>query len=114
VIGTIPGMSNQGPEPGAGWQQIEETSDEKSWGPRLIIAGLALLAAAIFIAQNNEPTETRFLFLSGEPRLFNVILVSMLLGAALGQVVPVFLRRRRKKKKGAAGTRPAPGGDASG
>lgn len=96
-------MSNPEQEPQAGWKQLQETSDERSWGPRLIIAGLALLAAAIFIAQNNDPTETRFLFLSGKPRLYNVILVSMLLGAALGQVVPVLVRRRRKKKDGAAG-----------
>lgn len=97
-------------KPGAGWHELQETSDERSWGPRLIVAGLALLAAAIFIAQNSDPTETRFLFLSGEPRLFNVILVSMLLGAALGQIVPVFVRRRRKKK-GAEPAGPPKDGD---
>lgn len=99
-------------KPGAGWSEIQGSSDERSWGPRVIIAGLALLAAAIFIAQNNDPTETRFLFLSGEPRLFNVILVSMLLGAALGQIVPIFIRRRRKKKqKDAEPAKPPTGED---
>lgn len=92
-------MSTSDNEPRGGWQELPAEKEERSWAPRLIVAGLALLAASIFIAQNSERVETKFLFFDGEPRLFNVILVSMLLGAALGQVVPILWRRRKDRKK---------------
>lgn len=95
-------------EAGAGWEDLKGAeAEERGWAPRLIVAGLALLAATIFLAQNSEPVETKFLFITGEPRLFNVIIVSMLLGAALGQVVPALWRRRKgRKDKGTQTAKP--------
>lgn len=57
------------------------------------------MAAVAFIVQNRERVETRFLFVSGTPRLWVVIVVSMALGAVLSQTVGWLLRRRRKKPK---------------
>lgn len=93
-------MNSPDKEAGTGWEDLkgEAAPRERSWAPRLIVAGLALLAATIFIAQNNEPTETQFLFFKGEPRLFNVIIVSMLLGAGLAQIAPLLWRRRKSRR----------------
>ena len=63
--------------------------------PRVIVAVLALLAAAAFVLQNGNRVETTFLFFEGRQPLWLVIVLSILLGALLGQAVGL-LRRRRK------------------
>ena len=95
-------MSKKSPDadsPGA-WQELKgDGGEERGWAPRLIVAGLALLLGAIFVAQNSERVETTFIFFDRTPRLYMVILVSMVLGALLGQIVPALFRRRRSKEK---------------
>jgi uncharacterized integral membrane protein len=71
---------------------------ERSWLPRLVIGGLALVLAVIFVLQNSERVQTTFLFWDRQPRLWVVILVSLVLGALLGQVVPALIRRSRSGK----------------
>jgi uncharacterized integral membrane protein len=84
-----------------GWTQFEDgkpTGKERDIvSARLVIAGLALIAAVIFVVQNDDRVETKFLFFDGTPRLWMVILLSILLGAGLGQVVGVLRRRRRRQ-----------------
>jgi len=88
-----------------GWRKFHdgkviESADstrERDWGPRLIIAGLALLAAVLFVVQNNNRVSTDFLIFSFRPRLWVVIVVSVLLGVLLGQAVGLLRRRGRKK-----------------
>jgi uncharacterized integral membrane protein len=73
---------------------------ERSWLPRLIISGLALVLAVVFVLQNSQRVEATFLFWDRHPRLWVVILVSLVLGALLGQVVPALVRRSRDKGAG--------------
>ena len=74
-----------------------DSTRERDWGPRLIIAGVALLAAVLFMVQNNNRVRTEFLFFNFRARLWVVIVVSVLLGALLGQAVGLLRRRSRKK-----------------
>lgn len=86
----------------AGWTQFkdgEPVADGAKRGianTRMIVAGLALIAAVIFIVQNDNRVSTDFLFFSGTARLWVVILGSVLLGALLGQVAGVVARRRKQ------------------
>jgi len=63
---------------------------------RLIVAGVALIVAVIFVVQNDNRVSTDFLFFSGTAPLWVVILLSILIGALLGQVVGVLARRRKQ------------------
>jgi uncharacterized integral membrane protein len=74
----------------------EAKSRDRDVAPRAIIALLALLFAIIFVAQNGKRVSTRFLFFDSHPRLWVVIVVSLLLGALLGQAAGLVLRRRKK------------------
>jgi uncharacterized integral membrane protein len=87
------------------WSAFRETSPggekgrERDVAPRVLIALGALIAAVIFIAQNRNRVETTFLIFDGHPRLWVVILVSLLLGALLGQAGALMLRRRKRADK---------------
>jgi uncharacterized integral membrane protein len=72
---------------------------EQNWVPRLIVGGVALVLAVIFIAQNSERVQATFYFWDAEARLWVVILVSLVLGAMLGQLVPAVIRRRRARRR---------------
>jgi uncharacterized integral membrane protein len=63
---------------------------------RALAAGGALLAVVVFILQNRDQAETNFLFIHGSQPLWFVIVISVLLGALLGQAVGM-LRNRQKK-----------------
>jgi uncharacterized integral membrane protein len=106
--GTIRRVSDDDDDKPSGWSQFRDgkiidsadsTSTGRDWAPRLIVAGLALLAAVIFIVQNNNRVKTDFLFFNFKPRLWVVIVVSVLLGALLGQAVGLLRRRIRHKDK---------------
>ena len=104
-----PEVSDATDPPEGGWKNFEdgkviESADstrERDWGPRLIIAGLALLAAVLFIVQNSNRVRTEFLIFDFKPRLWVVIVFSVLLGALLGQAVGL-MRRRGRGRKGSA------------
>jgi uncharacterized integral membrane protein len=81
---------------GSGWVERKEGGQRDVATARLAVAGVALAAAIVFVVQNSTHVETNFLFLDFNARLWVVILVSVLLGAGLGQAVGL-LRRRRKK-----------------
>lgn len=55
------------------------------------------VAAVIFVVQNNERTEVKFLFFDGNLRVWVVIVVSLVLGALLGWLLPRIVRRRRRE-----------------
>lgn len=69
---------------------------DRTWTARLIVGGVALIVAVIFAVQNSERVETTFLFWEATTRLWVVIVLSLALGALLGQVVPALVRRRRQ------------------
>lgn len=105
MTGTIRSVSSTDDASEGGWAKFHDgkvidsadSTRERDIGPRLIIAGLALLAAVLFVVQNNNRVRTEFLFFSFRPRLWVVIVVSVLLGALLGQAVGLLRRRSRKK-----------------
>jgi uncharacterized integral membrane protein len=95
-------MADRADDPSAGgdWAEFKDGKPKDGGGrditPRIVVAGLALVAAIIFVVQNDNRVEANFLFFDADPRLWVVIVVSLLLGALLGQGVGV-LRRRRKR-----------------
>ncbi|MGI9584498.1 MAG: LapA family protein, partial [Acidimicrobiia bacterium] len=62
----------------------------------LVITGVIVIAAAIFIAQNSETIPVQFLMVKGSVPLWLLIVVAMALGAGLGWVVSRMRRRRRR------------------
>lgn len=76
---------------------VEGESGERqsAW---LVIAGIIVIAIAIFIAQNAENVPIEFLFFNGSIPLWLIIVTALVLGAVLGQVF-FYLRRRRKRNE---------------
>lgn len=68
----------------------------------LIIAGLIVVAVAVFIGQNADDVTVQFLWFSGDVPLFLLIVIALLAGAILGQVA-LYLRRRRQRRKAEEG-----------
>jgi uncharacterized integral membrane protein len=64
---------------------------------RVIVGLVALVLAIIFIVENNEQVRIHFIFFSVHSRLWVGFLVSLVLGALLGQAF-VSLRRRRQSR----------------
>ncbi|MGI9585026.1 MAG: lipopolysaccharide assembly protein LapA domain-containing protein [Acidimicrobiia bacterium] len=62
----------------------------------LVITGVIVIAAAIFVAQNSEPIPVQFLMVEGSVPLWLLIVAAMALGAALGWVVSRIRARRRR------------------
>lgn len=92
--------------PGGDWAEFRdgkpldgEKKTDRDVAPRAVIAGFALLLAVIFIAQNRNRVSTTFLFFDAHPRLWVVILVSLMLGALLGQAAGLVVKRRKKPEK---------------
>jgi uncharacterized integral membrane protein len=101
------------PNQGKGWSEfrdgkaldgktldaVEGKTRDRDVAPRAILAGAALILAVIFIVQNGNRAKFSFLFFDWQPRVWVVIVVSLLLGALLGQAVGLLFRRRKKDKK---------------
>ena len=67
---------------------------------RLLLVGVAIVVAVVFMAQNNDDVELNFLFISVESRLWVGMLVTLLLGALLGQGVEALWDRRKRRRRG--------------
>ena len=67
---------------------------------RLLLVGVAIVVAVVFMAQNNDEVELNFLFISVESRLWVGLLVTLLLGALLGQGVEALWDRRKRRRRG--------------
>jgi uncharacterized integral membrane protein len=65
--------------------------------PRVIVGAVALVLAIIFIAENNEKVRIHFIFFTVHSRLWVGFLVSLVLGALLGQALLSFWRRRQSR-----------------
>jgi uncharacterized integral membrane protein len=62
---------------------------------RLVVAVVAALCAVIFVVQNSDRIRLRFLFVDVTTRLWVGLVVSLVLGALLGQAFGALRRRRR-------------------
>jgi uncharacterized integral membrane protein len=89
--------SGNGPWGGAGEGR---SSVDKGRATRLAVAGIAILVAVVFIAQNNDRVELNFLVLSVTTRVWVGLLVSLALGALLGQGAEALWARRRSRRAG--------------
>lgn len=71
---------------------------DKARAVRFAVAGIAVLVAVVFMAQNNERVELNFLVFTVSTRLWVGMLVTLLLGAVLGQGVEVLWARRKARR----------------
>ncbi|HEX6420397.1 MAG TPA: LapA family protein [Acidimicrobiales bacterium] len=85
-----------GPEP-AGAADHPRAGGDRRRAVRLAVAGLAVVLAVIFIAQNNDTVEFTFLAFEVTTRVWVGMLVTLVLGALLGQAVEALYGRRRRR-----------------
>ena len=76
------------------YESVRPSRRQAIW---LGIAGVIVVAVAIFVGQNGEEVSVSFLWFSGEVPLWLLIVVALVLGAILGQV-GLYLRRRSKRR----------------
>ena len=74
---------------------------------RLLIAAAVLIYGVIFIALNRGRVKIHFVFFTVTSRLWVGLLVCVALGALLGEVIGVYVRRRHTKPEGPSRGGPA-------
>lgn len=67
---------------------------------QLILAAVVLIYAIIFVALNRDKVKIHFLFFTVTSRLWVGFLVCVALGALVGEIVGVYVRRRRERPQG--------------
>jgi uncharacterized integral membrane protein len=70
---------------------------DKRRAVRLLVAGVSIVLAVLFMAQNNQQVELEFLVFSVSTPLWVGMLVTLLLGALLGQAVAMLWARRKRR-----------------
>lgn len=85
---------------GGQWDDGKRGTVDKSRIARFLVAGIAILVAVVFMAQNNDQVELNFLVLSVSTRLWVGMLVTLVLGALLGQGVAILWTRRKARRGG--------------
>ena len=78
-------------------EQLEASSVSNRRIVKLIVAGIVVAVAAVFVFQNTGETNVEFLFLSGRAPLYVIIVISMVLGSLL-TLVALGLRRRKRRR----------------
>lgn len=80
---------------------LEESHEgvDKRRAIRLGVAGLAVVVAVIFMAQNSQKVTLEFLSFSVSARVWVGMLVTLLLGAALGQAAEALWDRRKRRRQ---------------
>jgi len=86
-----------GPEPGGGADQPRAGVDKRR-AMRLAVAGIAVVLAVVFIAQNGDTVELTFLVFEVTTRVWVGMLVTLVLGALLGQAAEALWTRRRRRR----------------
>lgn len=64
---------------------------------RVAVAVLAIVAAVVFMAQNSQSVELEFLVFSVSARLWVGMLITLVLGALLGQGLAMMWARRGRR-----------------
>ncbi len=79
-----------------GWKQGGD--DDGGISPLLIGLVAVGVISLVFILQNNQSTEIKFLFFNVEGNLWIVILIAIVLGMALDRLLQMWLRRRKERR----------------
>lgn len=87
-------------QPGRSDLPLEESSEgvDKRRVMRLVLAVLIVVVAVIFMSQNDEEVELNFLMFSVSTRLWVGLLITLVLGAVLGQVAESLWARRKRRR----------------
>jgi uncharacterized integral membrane protein len=87
-------------QPGQSDLPLEGTGEgvDKRRAFRLLVAGIAIVVAVVFMSQNNDKVELNFLMFSLSARLWVGLLAALLLGAVLGQAAEVLWERRKRRR----------------
>lgn len=76
--------------------QSRGSSVRKLISARAIVGLGALVLAVVFIVENNQKVRIHFVFFTAHSRLWVGFIVSLVLGALLGQVFFLFRRNRNR------------------
>jgi len=66
---------------------------------RLWLLGIALLLILIVALQNSQEVEVEVLFVQTQAPLIAILLITTLLGAAIGYLLPLVRRHRREERR---------------
>ena len=72
--------------------ELQSQVKKSSW--RQWALGIAVLLVVIFIAENSQEVEVKFLFVNTTTPLIFALLIAALLGAVIGYVAPLVRRHR--------------------
>jgi uncharacterized integral membrane protein len=73
-------------------------AQQRNW--RSWALGGSVLLAIVFIAQNSQEVEVKFLFVDTTTPLIFALLIAAILGAVIGYVGPLVSQRRRGAERG--------------
>jgi uncharacterized integral membrane protein len=86
-------MGDDGDARGKDWVERREGPS-----PKLIVAGILLAVILLFVLQNGDRTQIRFLFLDGRYPLWTLLVVGAALGFVVGWLVSAARRRRLERR----------------
>lgn len=77
--------------------EVDGDGGSRGFSPTLLGLIAVAIIAAVFIVQNSERVEVRFLFFSPRTRIWVAIAVAILLGVVLDRLFATWWRRRRQR-----------------
>ena len=84
-------------EPSKGEPGWREMPKQGGVSPALVIGGIVAVVLLVFIIQNSNDAEVTWLVTDTSTPLWLVILMSAILGYAVGRLIEIGWRRRRSK-----------------
>lgn len=85
------------PHADRGARDDERRAGDRRRAARLAAAGAAILVAVVFMVQNSQEVTLEFLVFEVSTRMWVGLLVTLVLGALLGQAVEALWQRRRRR-----------------
>jgi uncharacterized integral membrane protein len=85
------------PHADRGARDDERRTADRRRAARLAAAGIAILVAVVFMVQNGQRVTLEFLVFEVSTRLWVGLLVTLVLGALLGQAFEALWQRRRRR-----------------
>lgn len=75
-----------------GWKERD-----RGVSPTLIAFVIVAIGAVVFIIQNSDEAQVRFLFFTVTTRVWAGILVALVVGAVLDRLIVIWWRRRKER-----------------